>query len=90
VGGRHDHVPTGAGFIDWAIVLDVWSRRIVGGAIGELDELALFTYIEGWYNPRRRHSALGRVSPIEFERSQAQHQSPMLINAVAAPEPACD
>ena len=22
--------------------------------------LALFTYIEGWYNPRRRHSALGR------------------------------
>ena len=20
--------------------------------------LALFTYIEGWYNPRRRHSAL--------------------------------
>ena len=21
--------------------------------------LSLFTYIEGWYNPRRRHSALG-------------------------------
>lgn len=21
--------------------------------------LALFSYIEGWYNPRRRHSALG-------------------------------
>ena len=21
--------------------------------------MALFTYIEGWYNPRRRHSALG-------------------------------
>jgi len=34
--------------------------------------LALFTYIEGWYNPRRRHSALGRVSPTQFERSYAE------------------
>ena len=31
--------------------------------------LALFTYIEGWYNPRRRHSALGQISPARFERS---------------------
>ena len=29
--------------------------------------LALFTYIEGWYNPRRRHSALGHTSPAAFE-----------------------
>ena len=25
-------------------------------------------YIEGWYNPRRRHSTLGYLSPAEFER----------------------
>jgi putative transposase len=31
---------------------------------------ALFSYIEGWYNPRRRHSALGYQSPIHFERMQ--------------------
>ncbi len=31
--------------------------------------LALFSYIEGWYNPRRRHSALGCRSPANFERS---------------------
>ena len=30
---------------------------------------ALFAYIEGWYNPRRRHSALGQISPAGFERS---------------------
>jgi putative transposase len=29
---------------------------------------ALFRYIEGWYNPHRRHSALGYKSPVNFER----------------------
>lgn len=29
--------------------------------------LALFEYIEGWYNRRRLHSSLGYLSPIEFE-----------------------
>jgi putative transposase len=32
---------------------------------------AIFRYIEGWYNPRRRHSALGQQSPMEFERAYA-------------------
>jgi putative transposase len=146
------YVPTWAGFIFLAIVVDVWSRRIVGWAIGEsmstelvlsalnmalatrkpqdvihhsdqgsqytsiafgrrcremgvkpsmgsvgdaydnamaesvfaslecelIDRrsfktktearLAVFTWIEAWYNTRRRHSALGRISPQEFER----------------------
>ena len=29
---------------------------------------AIFSWIEGWYNPHRRHSSLGYVSPREFER----------------------
>ncbi len=31
-------------------------------------KVAVFSYIEGWYNPRLRHSALGYHSPVEFER----------------------
>ena len=29
--------------------------------------MELFRYIEGWYNPRRRHSSLGYLSPVKFE-----------------------
>lgn len=28
---------------------------------------AVFDYLECWYNPQRRHSALGYLSPIEYE-----------------------
>jgi putative transposase len=30
--------------------------------------LAVFDYIEAFYNPRRRHQGLGHLSPAEFER----------------------
>ncbi len=147
------YIPTWAGFVYLAIVLDVWSRRIVGWAMAThlrkelvLDALdmalwqrrpgsvihhsdqgsqytslafgrrcreadvrpsmgsvgdcydnamaesffstlecellaryrfetkaeaknAVFRYIEGWYNPHRRHSALGYESPMNFETS---------------------
>jgi len=29
----------------------------------------LFTWIEGWYNPRRRHSGIGQRSPMNFEKA---------------------
>jgi putative transposase len=31
--------------------------------------LAVFDFIEGWYNPQRRHSALAYLSPMIFERT---------------------
>lgn len=150
------YIPTWAGFLYLAVVLDVWSRRIVGwamanhlrtevvldalnmavwqrrpksvihhsdqgcqytsigfglrcreanvrpsmGSVGDCYDnamcesffatlecelladrsfrgqaearMAVFDFIEGWYNPRRRHSALGYRSPINFERAHAE------------------
>jgi putative transposase len=31
--------------------------------------MAVFDFIEGFYNPRRRHSALAQLSPVNYERS---------------------
>ena len=31
-------------------------------------KMAIFDWLEGWYNPHRRHSALGRRSPVNYER----------------------
>jgi putative transposase len=148
------YVPTWAGFLYLAVVLDVWSRRVVGwameshlrtelvlaaldmavaqrrptavihhsdqgcqytslafgrrcgeaggrpsmGSVGDaydnamcesffatlecelLDRerfrtqadarLAIFDFIEGWYNPRRRHSALDYLSPMIYEQAR--------------------
>jgi putative transposase len=150
------YIPTGAGTLYLAIVLDVWSRRIIGwamathlrtslvlaalemalaqrqptavvlhsdhgcqytaiefgrrcreahvrpsmGSVGDcydnamcesffatlecelLDRVrlrspaeaqtAVFEFIEGWYNPARRHSSLDYLSPIEFEQQPRQ------------------
>lgn len=146
------YIPTAAGFLYLAVVLDVWSRRVVGwsmathlrtqlvlaalnmaleqrqpqevihhsdqgsqytsiafgqrcrqagvrpsmGSVGDCFDNALcesffatlecelldrhrfktqpearravFEFLEGWYNRHRRHSALGYLSPAEFER----------------------
>jgi putative transposase len=36
---------------------------------------ALFCWIHSWYNPTRRHSSIGYVSPQEFERRFTQNHS---------------
>lgn len=168
------YVPTWAGFVYLAMVLDVWSRRVVGWSVGErmtadlvltaldmaieqrrpdsvihhsdqgsqytsiafgdrcrkmgvrpsmgtvgdaydnamaesffaslecelLDRsrfktrtearLAVFTWIEGWYNPRRRHSALDYQSPANYERRapSTHRQQPSTTTKTPAAEAA--
>jgi putative transposase len=149
------YIPTGSGFLYLAVVLDAWSRRVVGwsmathlrtelvlaalemalhqrrprgvihhsdqgtqytsfafgqrcreagvrpsmGSVGDCFDnalcesffatlecellerqrfkspsearLAVFEFLEGWYNLHRRHSALGYLSPAEFEQRAA-------------------
>ncbi|HEY3216550.1 MAG TPA: IS3 family transposase [Candidatus Eisenbacteria bacterium] len=33
--------------------------------------MAIFEFIEAWYNPHRRHSALGYLSPVDYEQNRA-------------------
>jgi putative transposase len=35
-------------------------------------KMAVFEWIEGWYNPHRRHSSLGYRSPVNYERAHAR------------------
>jgi putative transposase len=41
---------------------------------------AVFAYIEGFYNPRRRHSTLGYLSPADYEQ---QHRTGHLTDTAA-------
>ena len=63
------YVPTWAGFVYLAecelIERRTWRTK------GEA-KLALFRWIEGWYNVRRRHSGLGQLAPAVYEERRAQ------------------
>ena len=47
--------------------------------------IAVFEFIEGFYNPRRGHSSIGYLSPIDYERHAANpdaHQAAAVLAAV--------
>ena len=41
--------------------------------------LAMFDWIEAWYNPSRRHSYCGMLSPVDYERAHTSHRSRGMI-----------
>ena len=38
-------------------------------------KMAIFDWLEGWYNPHRRHSSLGYRSPVIYERHALQSEA---------------
>ena len=48
---------------------------------------AIFEFIEGWYNPHRRHSALDYLSPIDYERRYAAGSNIDQKQQTSAPPP---
>ena len=52
------------------------AELLEGGAFDGLENArtAIFEYIETYYNPIRRHSALGYISPMAFERKASYSQ----------------
>lgn len=63
-----------ASSVDNALIESFWSTmqrelldRSSWASRAELSS-AMFEWIEGFYNPTRRHTALGNLSPVEFER----------------------
>ena len=47
----------------------LWRTRLSNPAEAQR---AIFEFIEGWYNPHRRHSALAYDSPIRYEQRHQQ------------------
>jgi len=38
-------------------------------------KMAIFDWLEGWYNPHRRHSSLGYRSPVNYERHALESEA---------------
>ena len=45
--------------------------------------MAIFEWIEGWYNPHRRHSGLGYRSPVNYERAHHQARARMAVDSAS-------
>jgi hypothetical protein len=50
--------------------------------------IAVFEFIEGFYNPRRRHSSIGYLSPIDYERHAERLGTALVVAFEQRPNPA--
>jgi transposase InsO family protein len=51
----------------WSTLKTETELDVIIPATRQEAELAVFDYIETFYNPKRRHSSLGQISPVAFE-----------------------
>jgi putative transposase len=48
-------------------------------------KMTVFEWLEGWYNPHRRHSSIGYRSPVNYERAHGHARSPRKNPALLTP-----
>ena len=86
--GDITYIPTKQGWLYLAVVIDLFSRKVVGWSMDDTlkteliynttfetkaqARMAIFNFIEIWYNRKRLHSYLDYISPNEFEKLFAQ------------------
>jgi putative transposase len=46
-------------------------------------KMAIFEFVEGWYNPHHRHSSIGYLSPVNYERRICPILNPQLPQCTA-------
>ncbi|MCA1682258.1 MAG: IS3 family transposase [Actinobacteria bacterium] len=46
-------------------------------------KMAVFEFIEGWYNPHRRHSSIDYLSPVNYERKICPTRTPQPLQCPA-------
>lgn len=78
-----------ASSVDNSMIESFWStmqRELLDQRIWESPEelgSAIFEWIEAWYNPRRRHTSIGMLSPVEYEHHWQQSQAPAALHTAA-------
>ncbi|WP_434970079.1 integrase core domain-containing protein [Microbacterium sp. bgisy207] len=75
-----------ASSVDNALIESFWSTmqrelldRTVWDSRAQLAS-AMFEWIEGFYNPRRRHTSLGNISPADYEATSHRRRNRGMIN----------
>jgi transposase InsO family protein len=59
----------------WSTLKTKTDRDVVIPATRKEAELAVFDYIEAFYNSKRRRSSLGQISPVAFEQQYEKLKS---------------
>ncbi len=59
----------------WSTLKNEYYHRHVFTTIDQARR-GVYTWIDGWYNARRRHSAIGYLSPLQYEHQQARQAEP--------------
>lgn len=78
-----------ASSVDNSMIESFWStlqRELLDQQTWETPEQlgsAIFEWIEAWYNPRRRHTSIGMLSPVGYEQQWRQQQAVQTLPTAA-------